>query len=89
MAMTVQEKIATGVCNLEEALEAYWAANSHRESQAAYHEVILFGGDDGWAPSGPVRSWLARQARRFALWIERRDLTSRAIHIPEEGESKC
>ena len=70
------------VCNLKSALDAYWAAENHREQQGAYHEILLFGGIDGYAPSGPVRSWLARQARKFALWIEKRDLGAK--EIPDE-----
>lgn len=75
------------VCNLKAATDAYWAAGSHRESQAAYHETLLFGGVDGYPPAGPVRSWLAQQARRFALWVEQRDLSDRSIE-PTKPEPK-
>ena len=67
------------VCNLKAATDAYWAAKSHREHQAAYHEILLFGGEDGYPPAGPMRSWLARQARRFALWVEQRDMRDREV----------
>ena len=76
------------VCNLKSALDAYWAAENHREQQGAYHEILLFGGIDGYAPSGSVRSWLAQQARRFALWVERRDMRDRSVDVVDRGKSR-
>ncbi len=57
------------VWNLETALDAYWGAKSSREEQAAYHEVLLFGGRNGYSNTG-WRSAIARWLRRAALWIE-------------------
>ena len=59
------------VTNLSQAYEAYWSANTFREEQAAYHEILLFGGHDGYAAGGnKLRSAAAWAARRFAHWIE-------------------
>lgn len=57
------------VWNLQTALDAYWGAKSSREEQAAYHEIILFGGKDGYG-ADDWRSATARLLRRLALWIE-------------------
>ena len=50
------------------AREAYWSAANVREEQAAYHELLLFGGHDGfregWRPA------VARCLRQLALKIE-------------------
>lgn len=59
------------VHNLESALSAYWTANSRREDQAAYHEILLFGGNDGFPSHGPVRTWAIQMLRKAALWLER------------------
>ena len=61
----------THVHDLDSALDAYWSAKSHREDQAAYHEILLFGGKDGFPNHGPFRTWVIRSFRRLALWIER------------------
>jgi hypothetical protein len=58
------------VTNLQQALDAYWNAHSRREEQAAYHEMLLFGGSDGYAPDGIMRPWIARTLRRLACWVE-------------------
>lgn len=65
------------VINLESALQAYWRAKSRREDQAAYHEILLFGGIDGWHQVGPRggptwRGRAARWLRILALTIEQR-----------------
>ncbi len=66
------------VTNLNSALHAYWNAKNGREDQAAYHEILLFGGPDGWhqvaARGGSTwRGIIARALRRAALWIEQRE----------------
>jgi hypothetical protein len=61
----------THVNDLDSALEAYWAASSHREDQAAYHEILLFGGVDGYPSHGRFRTSVIRWLRRLALWIEK------------------
>lgn len=63
------------VTDLSSALDAYWTAKSRREDQAAYHEILLFGGNDGWHQvgnsGGPTwRGWLAKVLRKSALLIE-------------------
>jgi hypothetical protein len=59
------------VTDLKSALDAYWGAKSRREEQAAYHEILLFGGRDGY----PINNWwrpsVARWLRRLALWVEK------------------
>lgn len=60
------------VHNLDTALEAYWASGTPRENQAAYHEILLFGGLDGYPGPSPYRAAVARALRRLALWVERR-----------------
>lgn len=59
------------VTDLESALKAYWSARSRREDQAAYHEILLFGGVDGYPSHGPARTAVIRGLRRIALWLER------------------
>ena len=54
---------------LKQATDAYWAAQTPREQQAAYHEMLLFGGKDGFG-SGGWREFLARWLRKVALKIE-------------------
>lgn len=59
------------VTDLKSAHTAYGAAMTRREEQAAYHEILLYGGEDGY-PDGPQwRAAFARWARRFACWIEK------------------
>lgn len=62
------------VTDLHSAYDAYWSAYSAREDQAAYHEILLFGGRDGYASDAGwfphTRAALARLARRFACWVE-------------------
>jgi hypothetical protein len=58
------------VGNLQEALDAYWNAKTHREDQAAYHEILLFGGIDGYANYGSIRTTVARWLRKAALWMD-------------------
>lgn len=60
------------VSDLPTALEAYWGAKSHREMQAAYHEILLFGGVDGYPDCELWRRWVVRMLRRIALWLEKR-----------------
>ena len=56
------------VHDLNTALRAYWATNTPREHQAAYHEVLLFGGPDGYREGW--RPVLARWLRMIAAKIE-------------------
>jgi hypothetical protein len=58
------------VTDLTTAYEAYWSAQSRREDQAAYHEILLFGGVDGCASGPKWRTVLVRMLRRLAHWIE-------------------
>ena len=62
------EKIWVG--NRSDAINAYWKATSRREQQAAYHEILLFGGKDGYPSYGPVRTALARWLRIAAMWMD-------------------
>lgn len=57
--------------NLQAALDAYWSAESSSEERAAYFEILLCGGRDGYAV-GTWRPAIARFLRRCAFWIERR-----------------
>jgi hypothetical protein len=59
------------VNNLESAISAYWGSKSSREEQAAYHEVLLFGGKYGYPSHGKVRTWTIRLLRKIAVWLER------------------
>jgi hypothetical protein len=61
----------THVTDLSSALDAYWTASSRREDQAAYHEILLFGGPDGYPSHGKARTAVIRWLRQLALWIER------------------
>ncbi len=58
------------VHNLKTALDAYWSAKNSREDQAAYHEILLFGGHDGYPSHGPFRTGVIRWLRKLALWLE-------------------
>jgi hypothetical protein len=62
--------MAQFVFDLQSAVEAYWQAKTHREQQAAYHEILLFGGFDsygfaGFGWRGAVVRWLRRLAYRI------------------------
>jgi len=59
------------VCDLDTALRAYWSATSHREDQAAYHEILLFGGPNGYPSHGPIRERIIRWLRRLACRLAR------------------
>jgi len=59
------------VHDLETAIKAYWAAKSRREEQAAYHEILLFGGIDGYTSHGQIRSWIIRALRRISNWLDK------------------
>lgn len=63
--------ISLWVVDLNSAAKAYWAARNRREEQAAYHEILLFGGRDGYPRSFPWRCAIARWLRIAALWIEK------------------
>ena len=58
------------VTNLHQAYDAYWNAHSRRDEQAAYHEILLFGGTNGYGTDRVVRPWIARTLRRLACWVE-------------------
>jgi len=58
--------------NLNDAIKAYWSATNAREEQAAYHEMLLFGGKDGYPISSQWRIFLARKLRQLAIFIEKR-----------------
>ena len=58
------------VHNLKTALDAYWQAKNARELQAAYHEVLLYGGRNGYPSKAAWRHYVARMLRKLALWIE-------------------
>ena len=60
------------VTGLDSAYDAYWRSLTPRELQAAYHEILLFGGRDGYPGVSKWRAAMARWARRFACWVERR-----------------
>ena len=58
------------VTNLQQAIDAYWLAQSRRDEQAAYHEILLFGGKDGY-PHGPRwRIVIVRTLRRIAAYLD-------------------
>ncbi len=57
---------------LQAATDAYWSTHSRREEAFAYYTMLLFGVRDGYAPSGRVRTAMARVLRLLALRIERR-----------------
>ena len=59
------------VRDVQSALDAYWSAGNRREEQAAYHEILLFGGKDGWTSHGPKRAAIIRWLRRLAAWLDR------------------
>lgn len=60
---------AVWVTNLAQATDAYRAAHSPREEQAAYHEMLLFGGRDGYPNVGRFRQAVARALRRLACKV--------------------
>lgn len=64
------------VTNLQSAYNAYWGAKSRRDEQAAYHEILLFGGRDGYPSGSRWRIWAAQHLRRLALWVEASDVRS-------------
>lgn len=51
------------------AYQAYWAAGTHREMVAAYYEILLSSGKDGYGEPG-WRASIARWLRRLAVWVE-------------------
>ena len=55
--------------DLRTAFQAYRSATTRREEEAAYHEILLFGGKDGYREGW--RPVVVRWLRRAALWIER------------------
>ena len=55
---------------LHRAYERYWAADSHPKMTAAYYEILLLGGKDGYGSPG-WRATVARWLRRVAAWVER------------------
>jgi hypothetical protein len=59
------------VHDLPSALDAYWRAQNRREDQAAYHEILLFGGKDGYPSHGKYRTAVIRWLRKMALWLEK------------------
>lgn len=59
------------VMNLEEAYQAYWSAKNRREEQSAYHEILLFGGRDGYPDHGAWKSAVIRLLRRLANWLDK------------------
>lgn len=59
------------VRNLQTALDSYWSAKSPAEERAAYFEILLLGGPDGYAVS-TWRPAIVRFLRRCAAWIEKR-----------------
>lgn len=59
------------VRDLQSASAAYWDASNAREQQAAYHEILLFGGKDGYPSHGRSRAWIIRVLRLIAYEIER------------------
>jgi hypothetical protein len=59
------------VFDLQSAYNAYWSAKTFREQQAAYHEILLFGGYDSFrSPSWRIS--LARWLRMLAFRVEGR-----------------
>lgn len=58
------------VSNLQSAIDAYYAAKNRREEQAAYHEILLFGGVDGYRTEPRLIVWVVRKLRQLAYWIE-------------------
>lgn len=63
--------------NLSQAYDAYWAAKTPDQERAAYFAILLFGGEDGYAPASylarKLRCKVARILRRAALWVEGRN----------------
>lgn len=57
------------VHDLDTAMQAYWSATTTREDTAAYHQILLFGGVDGYPDYGKTRTTIARWLRKAALWV--------------------
>lgn len=59
---------------LRAAYQHYWSAATVDQERAAYYEILLRGGVDGYAPdcTSPWRLGLARWLRRLAIKIEHR-----------------
>lgn len=57
---------------LQEALERYWKAKDRDEEVYAYHEILLFGGKDGYRLEPRFLVWMVRILRQSARYIERR-----------------
>ena len=67
----VRKDASARVISLHEAYEAYWEAKSFREEQAAYHEILLFGGKDGYrCDTRPLLKKIVRLLRSVAYRIE-------------------
>lgn len=66
----LRRKPVQHVYDLDSALNAYWNALSRREDQAAYHEILLFGGKDGFPSHGEARTLIVRTLRRIAYWLD-------------------
>ena len=54
---------------LNGAYERYWSAKTPTEERAAYYEILVLGGKDGWGPGG-WRGRVARALRWMAARIE-------------------
>lgn len=59
------------VNDLKSALDAYWSSSTYREEEAAYHEILLFGGGDGYRVNSPIMTKTIQIIRRLALWMEK------------------
>jgi hypothetical protein len=57
------------VYDIDTALQAYWNSRTFRENQAAYHEILLFGGNDGWG-SNTFGEKIAKLLRKLAIFFE-------------------
>lgn len=55
---------------LQEAYSRYWTAKNRTEDRAAYYEILLLGGKDGYGVGG-WRGAVARALRWLAVRIER------------------
>lgn len=52
------------------AYDRYWKAKNHDEQRAAYLEILLRGGRDGYPTAGELRQRIARILRRLAARID-------------------
>lgn len=67
MVADVSDPLTKGLAS---AYDRYWSARSAEDQRAAYFEILLCGGADGYPCVGVVRQRIARILRQIAARID-------------------